>query len=354
MSATTSSLLVIYTGGTLGMMESESGLVPGPDFEGRLRRALQALPAARRDALPDFTWMQTEPAIDSSAATPADWQRLGHLIAAHYSAYQGVLILHGTDTLAWTASSLAYQLQGIHCPVIISGAMDPLEREGSDALGNIETAMRFAIRPDLAEVALCFNGQLLRGVRSRKWQTRHADAFTSPNHPPLGAFIDNQAIIYPGRGLTDHQRGAPRFELPDYGSLSAGGVPRVALWPGISAWQLEAWLLDDRVRGALLEVWGGGNVPEDPAILGVLARASGEGKLLAAISQCPQGGISLGHYAAGQGLVDAGVLSGDDMTPEAAVTKLVHLLAQPLDDAERRRRFLTPLVGERSAPLVEV
>ncbi|RAW08928.1 L-asparaginase 1 [Halomonas elongata] len=350
MSSTRASLLVIYTGGTIGMVDSPQGLIPGHDFEARLRHALAALPPARRAALPDFHFLATASPIDSSAATPSDWRNLAGLVAEHYPAHDGVVILHGTDTLAWTASSLAYQLQGIDRPVILTGAMEPLERTGSDALGNIEAAMRFATDARLQEVALCFAGRLLRGVRSRKWQARHADAFTSPNHPPLGEFVDDDAVLFPGRGLERHQRGAPRFELPDVSGLAEGSVPRLVLWPGIAAWQLEAWLLDDRVRGALLEVWGGGNLPEDPAIMGVLARASGEGKLLAAISQCPHGSISIGAYAAGQGLLDAGVLSGDDMTPEAAVTKLVHLLAQPLDDAERRHRFLTPLVGERTAP----
>ncbi|WP_069383607.1 asparaginase [Halomonas caseinilytica] len=353
MSSSRASLLVIYTGGTLGMVDSPQGLVPGRDFEDRLRRALATLSPERRAALPDFQMRETSRPIDSSAATPADWRDLATLVADHYQAHDGVVILHGTDTLAWTASSLAYQLQGIDRPVILTGAMAPLEHSGSDALTNIEAAMRFATDARLQEVALCFSGRLLRGVRSRKWQTRHTDAFISPNYPLLGEFVGNDAVLFPGRSLERHQRGAPRFELPDVTGLTEGGVPRLVLWPGIAAWQLEAWLLDDRVRGALLEVWGGGNLPEDPAILGVLARASGEGKLLAAISQCPHGGISIGAYAAGRGLVDAGVLSGDDMTPEATVTKLVHLLAQPLDDDERRRRFLTPLVGERSTPALD-
>lgn len=265
----------------------------------------------------------------------------------HYRRHAGIVILHGTDTLAWTASSLAFQLQGIDRPVILTGAMRPLEAEGSDAVANVEDALRFAVTPRLKEVALCFAGRLLRGCRSRKWQTRDAAAFASPNLAPLGERVDAEAVLYPGRGLADHQRGAPRFELPDYAPLAAGGVVRLALWPGLSAWQVEAWLDDERVRGAVLEVWGGGNLPDDPALAGALARASGEGKLLAALSQCPHGAVAFGGYAAGQGLKDAGVLSAEDMTPEATFTKLVHLLAQPLEEAERRRRFLTPLVGER-------
>ncbi|QTF91251.1 asparaginase domain-containing protein, partial [Halomonas sp. BM-2019] len=248
---------------------------------------------------------------------------------------------------AWTAASLAYQLQGLDRPVVVTGAMQPLEAAGSDAADNVELALRFAADPALQEVAIAFGGRLLRGVRARKWHTRDAEAFASPNYPLLGERVGDDAVLYPARGLARQQRGAPRFELPDYGPLADGGVARLALWPGIAARQVAAWLGDPRLQGALLEVWGGGNLPEDPALLGVLAEASGQGKLLAAISQCPHGGLAIGQYAASRGLQAAGVVAGDAMTPEAAMTKLVHLLAQPLSDDQRRQRFLEPLVGER-------
>ncbi|WP_445003048.1 asparaginase [Halomonas mongoliensis] len=340
-------LLVIYTGGTLGMVESASGLVPGGDIEARLARALAVLPPERQAALPDYEVVSLGAPIDSSAATPREWQRLAGKIAARFREHAGIVVLHGTDTLAWTASSLAYQLQGLDRPVVLTGAMQPLEAPGSDAADNLALAMAFAANPALQEVAIAFGGKLLRGVRARKWQTRRADAFASPNYPLLGERVGSDAVLYPGRGLAQQQRGAPRFELPDYAPLADGGVARIVLWPGIAARQLAAWLDDPRLKGALLEVWGGGNVPADRELIGVLARASGEGKLLAALSQCPHGGVEIGHYAAGQGLAATGVLSADAMTPEAALAKLVHLLAQPLPDEERRRRFLTPLAGER-------
>lgn len=340
-------LLVIYTGGTLGMVEGPRGLEPGRDFSRRLSQALQSLPPTRRASLPEFDFLETSRPIDSSAAAPSDWQDLASLIASHHPRYRGFVILHGTDTLAWTASSLAFQLQGIDKPVVLTGAMQPLEAPSSDALGNIEDALRFAALPELQEVAVCFAGKLLRGVRTRKWHTRAADAFVSPNYPRLGEIVDHQPILFSQRGLDIQQRGAPRFELPDYRTLPSSPVARIVFWPGISHRQLAAWLDDTQAQGALLEVWGGGNIPETPELLGVLAKASGEGKLLAAISQCPQGNMAIGAYAAGSGLVDAGVLSGDDMTPEAAMCKLIHLLAQSLPIAERHRRFVTPLVGER-------
>ncbi len=342
-----SPLLILYTGGTLGMVETPQGLAPGGNFEPRLRDALSTLPPARRASLPDFDFIAMPSPIDSSSATPADWQALAALIDDHQQAYSGIVILHGTDTLSWTASSLAFQLQGIDKPVVVTGAMHPLEAEASDALANVEGALRFAAQPALQEVALYFAGRLLRGVRARKWQTQAEDAFISPNYPLLGELVDGAPVLYPGRGLADHQRGAQRFELADYHTLGPSPVVRVTLWPGITARQLGTMLLDDAVSGALLEVWGGGNIAADPAFIEVLAQARGEGKLVAAISQCPQGRIEIGSYAAGQGLKDSEVLSGDDMTPEAAMTKLIHLLAQPLSDTDRRRHFLTNLVGER-------
>jgi L-asparaginase len=340
-------VLVLYTGGTLGMIPSALGLAPAGDIEARIRRKLDGLPPSRRNRLPEFVVETVSEPIDSSAVTPHDWQRLAAIIADKIASHAAIVVLHGTDTLAWSASSLAYQLQGLDRPVVITGAMYPLEAEGSDALDNIELALRFAAHAELQEVALAFSGRLLRGVRSRKTHTEAHDAFASPNYPILGERVGEDFVIYPGRCLETQQRGAPRFELPDYAPFARGGVARVALWPGLQAWQLEAWLGDGRVRGALLEVWGGGNIPPDPQLIDVLAMASGEGKLIAAISQCPLGGIAPGQYAAGQGLLQAGVLAGDAMTPEAALTKLVHLLAQPLAEQERRRRFLTPLVGER-------
>ncbi|WP_163557296.1 asparaginase [Halomonas sp. NO4] len=339
-------VLLLYVGGTIGMVETPHGLAPGPDFTRRLHQTLATLPPSSHASLPDFVVRESPHPIDSSGATPADWQRLGREIAAALPEHAGVVVLHGTDTLAWSASSLAFQLQGLDRPVVVTGAMRPLDADGSDARDNIELALRFAAQPLLQEVGVAFGGRLLRGVRSRKVGAQ--EAFTTPHYPLLGERVGDDAVLFASRTLVSQQRGAPRFELADYaGGLAHGSVARIALWPGIQAWQLDAWLRDDRVKGALLEVWGGGNAPDDPALLGVLAQASGEGKLLAAVSQCPTGGVTLGRYAAGRGLADADVLSGDTMTPEAAYTKLVHLLALPLDDAERRRRFLTPLVGER-------
>ncbi|PRY63871.1 L-asparaginase [Vreelandella songnenensis] len=340
-------LLIIYTGGTIGMLPADGGLVPGGDFAERLASALGQLPVAQQQALPAYDVISYSPLIDSSAATALNWQTLGRDIAARLTDYRGFVVIHGTDTLSWTAASLAYQLQGLDRPVVLTGAMLPLEAPGSDALDNVHGALRFAATDGLQEVAIYFANRLMRGVRSIKQHSEAPDAFTTPSYPLLGERVGDDFVYYPSRGLGVQQRGAPRFELPDYQGLHQGEVIRIALWPGMAAWQLEAWLGDSRVKGAVLQLWGAGNLPSDPALLDTLAVASGEGKLLTAISLCPEGSVHMGAYAAGHGLAEAGVLSGDAMTPEAAYTKLTHLLALPGGLEHRRQRFLTALVGER-------
>ncbi|MEA2120127.1 asparaginase [Halovibrio sp. HP20-50] len=345
--STAERILVIYTGGTIGMHPDAHGLVPGGDFSTRMAAALTQLSIVQQQALPLYDVISYATLIDSSAATPLTWQQLAHDINANLTAYSGFVVIHGTDTLSWTAASLAYQLQGLDRPVVLTGAMQPLEALGSDALANLHGALMFAAQPALQEVAVYFAGKLLRGVRAVKQHSEAADAFASPNYPLIGERAGDDFVYYPSRGLGLQQRGAPRFELPDYRLINQGEVVRIVLWPGISAWQLETWLGDSRVKGGLLQLWGAGNLPDQPDLLSVLAKANGEGKLLAAISQCPQGNARFSTYAAGHGLSDAGVLAGDDMTPEAAFTKLAHLIAQPLPFEDQRQLFVTSLIGER-------
>lgn len=338
-------ILVLYTGGTIGMQESERGLVPATAFGSRLKAALATLPPNRQANLPAYELWESPFPIDSSSATPEDWSILAQRIADCYDDYAGFVVLHGTDTLAWCASTLAFQLQGLAKPIIVTGAQRSLDATDSDALANIEAALAFAIQPTLREVCVCFGGRLMRGCRTRKWYTHSAIGFESPNWPLLGEIVDHVAIVYPSRCWAF--QGAPRFELTTLQRSSP--VVRLPLWPGIRAEWMSRLLDDDAIAGVILECWGSGNVPEDPDIAGALARASAEGKTLVALSQCPVGGIRLGTYASSAGLVDLGVLSADDMTVEAACSKLTHLISLDLSPDELRRRFLIPLAGESGA-----
>ncbi|WP_251978227.1 asparaginase [Salinicola avicenniae] len=342
--SSTNSVLVLYAGGTIGMQKSPRGLVPGERFASRLSGAIASLSPSRQARLPDYDLWEAPRPIDSSSATPADWRRLAAVIAERLDEYAGFIVLHGTDTLAWCASSLAFQLQGLNKPVIVTGSQRPLDITGSDALSNVETALAFATHPTVREVCIAFGSRLLRGCRARKWYTQHDTGFESPNWPPLGEMVDDHPVLYAGRCWPAD--GAPRLELVD----PADEVPKVIrlpLWPGIGADDVARQIEPDNVKGVILESWGSGNLPEDDALLGALAKASAEGKVLATLSQCPVGGVQLGTYASGQGLKDIGVLSADDMTPEAAFGKLTHLISLKLPEAEVRRRFLTSLVGER-------
>ncbi|WP_110656241.1 asparaginase [Salinicola halimionae] len=337
-----SSILVIYTGGTIGMRNSDRGLVAAGDFGTRMAAALSALPPGRRSELPDYVVWESPAPIDSSSATPEDWATLAALIAERYQDHAGFVVIHGTDTLAWCASSLAFQLQGLTKPVIVTGSQKPLESDDSDAITNLEASLAFAAQTAVREVCVSFGGHLLRGCRARKWYTQDALGFESPNWPLLGEMVDHCPIIYTPRCWP--ARGAPRFEL-DSGRPPV--VIRLALWPGIRAQDVARWLEDDSLRGVVIECWGSGNLPEDDALLGVLARASAEGKVMVAVSQCPVGGINPGAYATGQTLKEIDILSGDDMTPEAAHSKLTHLLGRDLSREDLRHRLLTSLVGER-------
>lgn len=336
-------VLVIYTGGTIGMRPSSRGLVAAGDFGDSLSAALVSLPPDRRSRLPEYVLWESPNPIDSSSATFADWAALAERIADRYQDYAGFVVVHGTDTLAWCASSLAFQLQGLSKPVIVTGSQKPLGAEDSDALANLEASLAFAAQAELREVCVSFGGRLLRGCRARKWYTQDTIGFETPNWPLLGEIVDHAPVIYPARGWAMH--GAPRFELT---SSQTPAVARLVLWPGIRARDVARWL-DDDLRGVVIECWGSGNLPEDDELLGALAHASAAGTVIAVLSQCPFGGVHLGTYATSQALEAIGILPADDMTPEATHTKLVHLLSQALPDDELRRRFLTSLVGERGA-----
>ncbi|WP_106477011.1 asparaginase [Phytohalomonas tamaricis] len=339
-------IAVLYTGGTIGMLPSAQGLVPGTDFANRAHQALDTLPVHRRRQLPELDFIEYEVPIDSSNARPHHWQAIAEDIVRLYDQYDGFVVLHGTDTLAWTASSLAFQLVGLGKAVVVTGAQRPLEATDSDGLANLEQAVRFAALPMLKEVAVAFGGCLLRGCRTRKWDTHSEQGFSSPNWGVLGQWIEDFPVLYPSRLWLSQS--APAFELVSYSSVRDGAVVRLPLWPGINASTVERLIQAEGVRAVLLETWGSGNIPGDNALLGTLAEAINSGKHIVAISQCPHGSIDMGTYATGQILRDINVLPGDDMTPEAVFTKLVHLLAQDRDSDWQRQRFLMSVVGERS------
>lgn len=329
---------LIYTGGTVGMEQTALGYAPMPDFTNRLSGLL----SPHGGTLPRYTLHQYPTPIDSSNATPADWQKIGRDIAARYADHDGFVVLHGTDTMAYTASALSCMLQGLRKPVIVTGAQVPMGEVRSDALQNLITALQLAACDEISEVALYFNQRLLRGNRSSKVSTQRYDAFDSPNYPWLaevgiGVQI-NRAALLP-------RAAQEKFELPDYGG---GRVLALRIVPGMPLQALQA-LLALQPQALILECYGAGNAPDqDPALLKMLSGASASGVVLVACSQSIHGRVALGAYATGAGLAHAGVVGALDMTFEAIFVKLHHLFAMGLPADAVRIALLQDLSGELS------
>ncbi|HYD63051.1 MAG TPA: type I asparaginase [Noviherbaspirillum sp.] len=327
---------LIYTGGTVGMTMTAQGYAPMKDFSGALSRLL----AAAGDALPRYTLHEYAEPIDSTNATPQDWQNIGRDIAARYNDFDGFVVLHGTDTMAYTASALSFMLQGLRKPVIVTGSQIPLGAARSDAPQNLVTALQLAASDAISEVAIYFNQKLLRGNRATKVSTERMEAFDSPNHPCLADVgINtrfNTAALLP-------RADKERFELPEYGRQI---VLPVRFVPGMPVSVVQA-MLDLKPQALILQCYGAGNAPDrDPALLDMLTRASEQGVVIAACSQSLHGEVAIGTYAAGAGMTAAGVVGTRDMSFEAVFTKLHHLLAGGMSAEDVRKALLRNLSGE--------
>ncbi|GAB3541129.1 asparaginase [Noviherbaspirillum agri] len=329
---------LIYTGGTVGMTQTPDGYAPMPDFAS----VLASLLGAQGDAVPACTLHAYADPIDSSNATPQDWQRIGRDIAARYDDYDGFVVLHGTDTMAYTASALSYMLQGLRKPVVVTGSQIPLGAARSDAQQNLIGAMQLAASEAISEVAIYFNHRLLRGNRATKVSIERMAAFDSPNYPWLAEVgIDvrlNHPVLLP-RAQNE------KFELPEYRPQA---VLPIRFAPGLPLEAVQA-MLDLRPAAVILQCYGAGNVPDrEPALLDMLRRANEAGTVLVACSQSPHGAVSIGAYAAGAGMTAAGVTGAHDMTFEAIYAKLHHLFALGLSTDEVKRAMLRNLSGELS------
>lgn len=267
-------LLVVYTGGTIGMVTSGQGYVPGPDFRGRLQRHLN---------LPGLEVVELDRLIDSANLAPSDWAGIARVLAGHWDSYDGFVVLHGTDTMAYTASALSYMLRGCDKPVILTGAQIPLDQNRSDAPENVTTALAMAAMPHFQGVCICFRNRLLRGNRARKISTNGLDAFDSPNAPWLGeAGIDIR--------LRDELRlpsGHPDFLIPEFDNRA---VAALTLYPGIPAELVQATVGLPGLQGLILHSYGAGNPPDaNPALIQALEHGVNQGITILNITQCLQG-----------------------------------------------------------------
>jgi L-asparaginase len=338
----TKQIYIAYTGGTIGMRRRPDGsYIPAPGY---LAEVMAGLPELRDPRVPSYHIHEYPALLDSANMTPADWTIIARDIEANYTRYDGFVVLHGTDTMAYTASALAFMLRNLGKPVILTGSQIPLCEVRSDARANLITALLIAASCAIPEVCLSFGSRLLRGCRAVKVNASGLEAFDSPNLPPLGTLgitIElNQALALPPPPADTS------LEVQELDPQVAIGALR--LFPGIAAAMVEALL--GSLRGLVLEAYGAGNGPtRDPAFVAALRQAR-RGVVIVDCTQCLRGSVDLGAYATGALLADAGAISGYDMTAEAALAKLFYLFSAGYEPADVRRLMQQNLRGEVTLP----
>ncbi|MEE2023675.1 MULTISPECIES: asparaginase [Alkalimonas] len=332
-------IYVAYTGGTIGMQQSSQGFVPAPGF---LIKTVQGMPEFFRAEMPEFTIHEYPELIDSSNMTPAHWWQIAKDIQQNYQQYDGFVVLHGTDTMAYTASALSFLLENLSKPVIVTGSQIPLAQLRSDGQVNLLNALYLAAEYPIHEVSLFFNNQLFRGNRSTKADADGFNAFASPNYPPLleaGIQIRLQA----GALSTTERHGSPL----QVATVLPQPVSVVTLYPGISV-DVIANMAAAPVKALIIKSYGVGNAPQQAELLATLQQATERGTIIVNCTQCFRGRVNMDGYATGNALRAHGVISGYDMTLEATLTKLHYLLSQPISIDQARLKMQQDLRGELS------
>ncbi|GGC61326.1 L-asparaginase 1 [Pedobacter quisquiliarum] len=334
-------ILIIYTGGTIGMVnDPHSGTLIPFDF-GQIQQNVPEL--ARLNY--DLEVHSFDPILDSSNMDASVWVELVRIIEKNYHAFDGFVVLHGSDTMAYTASALSFMLENLAKPVVLTGSQLPIGEIRTDAKENLITALEIAATKKngaarVPEVCICFDYQLFRGNRAIKYNSEKFEAFRSPNYPKL-AEAGVQLTFF-----NNYIQKPSKAELRINDKLNTN-IGVLKLYPGISKQAVEA-ITTSTLDAIVLETFGSGNTSTAPWFLNCLQEAADHGKIIVDISQCQGGSVELGKYETSRRLQQMGILCGYDMTFEATITKLMFLLGKDLDKAELRTLMEQSLRGELS------
>lgn len=328
---------IIYTGGTIGMKKTPHGYDSEPGY---LQDYLLSLPEITHPEIPELHFIEYDPLLDSVNIAPENWNALADTIVEHYDDFDGFVVLHGTDTMAFTASALSFMLEDLGKPVILTGSQIPVSELRSDGVTNLLGAITIAAHYSIPEVCLYFDKYLLRGNRSKKIDSNGFGAFKAPNFSALakvGVNIDVRShLLLPNKNkpLKTH-------------AMKPCNIATVRLYPGISESILKHVVNQD-LQALIIETYGTGNVPSNnEAVINLIKQTQAQNIIAINKSQCIKGKVNMDAYATGEIMRTSGMLSASGMTIEAVITKLYYLLSRYSDADLIRELFVKNLRGER-------
>ncbi|TDE31977.1 MULTISPECIES: asparaginase [Flavobacterium] len=336
-----SKILLIYTGGTIGMRKDfETGALKAFNFS----KLLQRIPELKQLDC-EIETISFENPIDSSNMNPEEWAKIATIVADNYVSFDGFVVLHGSDTMSYSASALSFMLENLSKPVIFTGSQLPIGDLRTDAKENLITAIQIASlrhndAPVISEVCLYFEYKLYRGNRTTKINAEHFKAFTSPNYPEL---VESGVHLKLNPELFLPKNENKEFKV--HKNLD-NNVAIIKMFPGISEAVLSAILDIPNLKGVVLETYGAGNAPTEEWFLNLLKKAISRGLHIVNVTQCSGGSVRMGQYETSTGLKEIGVISGKDITTEGAITKLMYLLGQKTAQKDFKAIFERALRGE--------